>query len=136
MLRPQASPAIHYTPPSDVSEKNSKGLGDKIAKLTKATGIDKLVHAVVEDCGCDERQKKLNELFPGRGVAMSEDDVPLFEELLPSIEKGRLTRPESKKMYAIYNRTFNANAKPCNCTGKNQRMVTKLQQAYEHRCKI
>jgi len=119
-----------------VSEKNSKGLGDKIAKLTKATGIDKLVHAVVEDCGCDERQKKLNELFPGRGVAMSEADVPLFEELLPSIEKGRLNRPESKKMYAIYNRTFNANAKPCNCTGKNQRMVTKLQQAYEHRCKI
>ena len=43
----------------------SKGLGDTIAKVTKATGVDKLVHAIVgEDCGCDERREKLNKLFP------------------------------------------------------------------------
>lgn len=36
-------------------------LGDTIAKVTKATGIDKLVKAVVgNDCGCDERREKLN----------------------------------------------------------------------------
>ncbi|MDA8959083.1 hypothetical protein N9F11_01545 [Akkermansiaceae bacterium] len=104
--------------------------------MTKATGIDKLVHAVVEDCGCDERQAKLNELFPGRNVAMSEADVPKFEELLPSIDRGRLSRFESKRMYDIYNRTFNANAKPCNCTGKNKRMVNKLKQAYDYRCRM
>lgn len=66
---------------------------------------------------------------------MSEADVPKFEELLPSIDRGRLSRFESKRMYDIYNRTFNANAKPCNCTGKNQRMVTKLKQAYEYSCR-
>ena len=54
-----------------MSEKKSKGLGDQIAKLTKATGIDKLVHAVVEDCGCEERRAKLNAQFPGRNVEMS-----------------------------------------------------------------
>ena len=33
----------------------SKGLGDTVAKITKATGIDKLVHKVVgEDCGCED----------------------------------------------------------------------------------
>ena len=42
----------------------SKGLGDSIAKITKATGIDKIVEAIVEDCGCKERQAKLNEMFP------------------------------------------------------------------------
>lgn len=42
----------------------SKGLGDTIAKITKATGIDKVVEAIVEDCGCKERQEKLNKLFP------------------------------------------------------------------------
>ena len=35
-------------------EKQSKGLGDTIAKITKATGIDKVVKFIAgEDCGCD-----------------------------------------------------------------------------------
>tara|TARA_R110002050_G_C8531844_1_gene478707 strand:- start:67 stop:231 length:165 start_codon:yes stop_codon:yes gene_type:complete len=42
----------------------SKGLGDTIAKITKATGIDKVVEAIVEDCGCEARQERLNKLFP------------------------------------------------------------------------
>ena len=42
-------------------EKNkSKGLGDTIAKITKATGIKKVVDKVSKvtgkDCGCGERQ--------------------------------------------------------------------------------
>lgn len=35
----------------------NKGLGDTIASITKATRIDKLVG---EDCGCKQRQQKLN----------------------------------------------------------------------------
>lgn len=47
----------------------SKGLGDSIAKVTKATGIAKAVetitHAVgIPDCGCSKRQEQLNNLFP------------------------------------------------------------------------
>jgi hypothetical protein len=47
----------------------SKGLGDTIAKLTAATGIDKLVEEVAsamgkEDCGCNKRRRRLNDLFP------------------------------------------------------------------------
>ena len=43
----------------------SKGLGDTIEKITKATGIDKLVKFIAgEDCGCDERQEILNKKFP------------------------------------------------------------------------
>jgi|TARA_R110002020_G_scaffold139095_1_gene309782 hypothetical protein len=50
-------------------EKNkSKGLGDTIAKITKATGIKKVVEtvskAVDKDCGCEARQGTLNRLFP------------------------------------------------------------------------
>ena len=133
--RRRASAATNYTPQSDVSENKSKGLGDQIAKLTKATGIDKLVHAVVEDCGCDERRAKLNAMFPGRNVEMAPEDVTAFEGLLPSIQQGRLNRAESKTMYQIFNRTFSAREKPCNCTGKNKRMVEKLQRAYEYSCK-
>ena len=43
----------------------NKGLGDTIASITKATGLDKLVG---EDCGCPERQEMLNNpYFPVEG---------------------------------------------------------------------
>ena len=118
-----------------MSESNSKGLGDRIAKLTKATGIDKLVHSVVEDCGCEERQKKLNALFPGRKVMMSDEDARLWEGLKEARNRGKLNRQEGKTMYQIFNRTFNANEKPCSCTGKNRQMVEKLERAYEFSCR-
>ena len=46
----------------------SKGLGDTIEKITKATGIKKVVDKVSEstkkDCGCNKRKETLNKLFP------------------------------------------------------------------------
>ena len=54
----------------DFNPKNkSKGLGDTIAKITNATGLDKVADAVAkaagaEDCGCNRRRKTLNEILP------------------------------------------------------------------------
>jgi hypothetical protein len=47
----------------------SRGLGDTIAKFTKATGIDKVAKFAAkavgaEDCGCNGRQETLNKAFP------------------------------------------------------------------------
>jgi hypothetical protein len=47
----------------------SKGLGDSIAKVTHALGIDRVAEAVAKlagapGCGCEERKQYLNELFP------------------------------------------------------------------------
>jgi len=43
----------------------SRGLGDTIAKITKATKIDKLVENLTTgDCGCDDRRDSLNRVFP------------------------------------------------------------------------
>jgi len=75
-------------------------------------------------------------MFPGRNVAMNETDVNRWEGLQPDVKRGRLNRAQVRIMYDIYNRTFNAAAKPCNCTGKNQQMVEKLQRAYELRCEL
>ena len=41
-----------------------KGLGDTIEKVLKATGVKKVVDALFDDCGCDERKEKLNSKFP------------------------------------------------------------------------
>tara|TARA_R110002110_G_scaffold349692_2_gene559832 strand:+ start:97 stop:252 length:156 start_codon:yes stop_codon:yes gene_type:complete len=46
----------------------SKGLGDTIEKITKATGIKKVVEtinkATGKDCGCGKRKETLNKRFP------------------------------------------------------------------------
>lgn len=46
----------------------SRGLGDTFAKVTKATGVKKIVDTVSKaidvPCGCPERQDTLNRLFP------------------------------------------------------------------------
>ena len=46
----------------------SKGLGDTIEKITKATGIKKVVDTVNKitgkDCGCEKRKDQLNKQFP------------------------------------------------------------------------
>jgi len=47
----------------------SKGLGDTIAKITKATGVDKVAEkmakaAGMKDCGCGQRKDSLNRAFP------------------------------------------------------------------------
>jgi hypothetical protein len=51
-----------------MKKKKSKGLGDSIEKITKATGIKKIVDVVSKatgkDCGCNERKNNLNKLFP------------------------------------------------------------------------
>ena len=51
-----------------MEQNKSKGLGDTVAKITKATGIKKVVDTVSKtvkkDCGCGKRQNTLNRLFP------------------------------------------------------------------------
>lgn len=47
----------------------SKGLGDTIAKVTKATGLDRVADkmakaAGMEDCVCGQRRDTLNRVFP------------------------------------------------------------------------
>jgi hypothetical protein len=51
------------------NQEESKGLGDTIAKITHATGLDVVAEKIAnalgqEDCGCNKRREKLNELFP------------------------------------------------------------------------
>ena len=51
------------------TSEESTGLGDTIAKVTHAVGLDKVAESVAkadgkDDCGCNKRREKLNELFP------------------------------------------------------------------------
>ena len=59
----------------------SKGLGDTVAKFTKATGIAKAVEVVtetlgIEDCGCGRRQEWLNNVVP---YNVESNSRPIFD---------------------------------------------------------
>jgi len=51
--------------------KTDKGLGDTIERITKATGIKKVVDTLSEvtgkDCNCGKRKERLNKLIPYGG---------------------------------------------------------------------
>jgi hypothetical protein len=52
-----------------MSTEKSKGLGDTVEKIMKATGVKKVVETAtkavgVKDCGCDKRRDTLNRIFP------------------------------------------------------------------------
>ena len=44
--------------------KQSKGLGDTVEKIIHFTGLHHFVEG--KDCNCEERKRKLNEMFPYR----------------------------------------------------------------------
>lgn len=53
----------------EIRNQESKGFGDTVAKVTNALGLDKVAETVAqavgkEDCGCNKRRQKLNDLFP------------------------------------------------------------------------
>ena len=51
-----------------MKSRKSKGFGDSIEKITKATGIKTLTNAFSKvtkvPCGCDKRKGILNKMFP------------------------------------------------------------------------
>ena len=96
-----------------------EGLGDKIEKVTKATGIKKAVDTVFDalgaDCGCDQRKQKLNELFPStKPECFTEEEFELMRMAVET-NKQTFTGEETKQYTAIYNRVFKQNVAciPC-----------------------
>ena len=95
---------------------SSKGLGDTIEKITTATGIKKAVKFLAgEDCGCDERKTKLNEIFRyTKPECLTEDEYDYLDGVF---KMGSTTIPSAQqmKMIAIYNRVFHQNKQTTSC---------------------
>lgn len=88
-------------------KKAPKGFGDTVAKVTKATGIDKAVKFIAgEDCGCDERKEALNELFKYEKPDCLEEEEFNFIRDWKALNKSNVTYDEKKKFFEISNRIF------------------------------
>lgn len=117
------------------TESQSIGLGDTIQKITKATGIEALVKFIGgEDCGCSERQQKLNKLFPYRKpLCMTEQEHDWFTHF-KSINNTTLSPMEADKIAVMWSRIFQSKRiqKPCSCNPKAwQNMINELTQVYD-----
>ena len=96
--------------------KASEGLGDTVQKITKATGIEKAVKFIAgEDCGCDERKEKLNEMFRYRKPeCLTEQEFELIKMAVDT-KKNKFTPDEQETFKNIYERIFKTKVEctPC-----------------------
>ena len=113
-------------------ESKSKGLGDTVEKITKATGIDKAVKFIAgEDCGCEERKEKLNQAFRYKDVKCLEESE--YEYLTEFFSKNRrsVTADTQRRLYAISNRVFNEKKKTSSCSSCVRSVVVRLEKLYK-----
>ena len=114
-------------------DNKSAGLGDTIEKITKATGIKKVVKFISgDDCGCDKRKDKLNLLFPSnKPECLKENEYKYLISKIGNINS--VTIEEQKMFLKIYNRVFNERASLTSCSscfinGVYKRLETLLQE--------
>ena len=114
------------------TKKKIKKVEPFLAKVTKATGIDKLVKFVAgEDCGCESRRERLNKLFPYNSniKCLQEDEYHILSGWF-AIERSTVTPNEQAELRKIYNRVFNKKSTASSCSSCVRDMVDRLRSVY------
>lgn len=104
-------------PTKNTSAQKSKGLGDTVEKVFKATGVDKVAKWILgEDCGCEERKQTLNRLFPYVNPECLTEDEYNYLDLYFTEKPSTISSAQQNELLRIYNRVLHQNTKPTNCT--------------------
>lgn len=108
------------------------GLGDSVEKITEATGIKKAVEFIAgEDCGCDERKKKLNNLFSyKKPECFTEDEYNYMWDLVNE-DPYKIESDQQKRLLQIYNRVFKVNKRFSTCASCVRSMYRELKRYLE-----
>lgn len=114
----------------------SKGLGDTIEKITKATGIKKAVELFAngKDCGCDKRKEYLNKILPYTTPECATEQEYIFLKKWYSRTRTQVRPREQRMLIDIYNRVFHQKQDMTNCTPCVNRVINDLRNyfiAYE-----
>lgn len=97
-------------------DKQVKGVGDVVEKITEATGIKDAVKSFFndEDCGCDKRRDLLNEKLPFRNQAvkcLEEEDYHYLKSFF-SRRRDRVDARNQQKLIDIFNYVFGKSEMP------------------------
>lgn len=115
----------------DVQETNPSGLGDVIEKITEVTGIKKAVKFLAgEDCGCDQRKMKLNQMFRHNKMECLNEDEYEFLSMYLAKKRKDATHEDRVKLYAINNRIFHKNEKVSSCVSCVNAIVRRLEKVF------
>lgn len=94
-------------------EAQPKGAGDVVEKITKATGIKKVVEAITDRCGCEERKNRWNEMFPMKMLEpLTEDEYTNITNAIET-KKNTFTVEDQEYYKGIFERVF---GKKITCT--------------------
>jgi len=111
----------------------SKGVGDSIEKVTESTGIKKAVKFIAgEDCGCDNRKDKLNELMPyDTPECLTEDEFNYLNKFFNNVPE-KINESTQNKLLDIHNRIFKNKLKftTC-CVGNLIKRLRRVSKAYK-----
>ena len=114
-------------------DKNTVGAGDVIEKITKKTGIKKVVKFVAgEDCGCDKRKEKANDLFRWKiARCPTEPQYNWMKSFFSKKVPNEITADQQREINRILNHTFNLRLKHVNCCmGQRIKNLEKLYKTY------
>jgi hypothetical protein len=117
---------------AEILAAESKGLGDTVEKVLEATGVAKVAKWLLgEDCGCDERKAKLNELFPYRKAkCLEQAEYDWLKEWFD--RKTEVVKPSEQKMILnIHSRVFGVRNEPTSCASCLMTRVKDLEQVFK-----
>ena len=118
---------------------STKGLGDVVESIAKATGVAKVVKTFFgEDCGCGDRKDALNAALPFGIEAINcvdQDDFAYLESFF-SRPRARVNAVQQNRLVDIYNHVFEQRmVAPSGCaTCSNKgfiKAVNKLHKYYD-----
>jgi hypothetical protein len=117
---------------AEILAAESTGLGDTVEKVLEVTGVANVAKWLLgEDCGCDERKAKLNELFPYRKPKCLERDE--YDWLKEWFDKNtNVVKPsEQKTILNIHSRIFGVRNEPTSCAPCLLARVKDLEQVFK-----
>jgi len=113
----------------------SKGLGDTVEKVTKATGIKKATDYIFDklgvDCNCSKRKQKLNSLFPyKKPECLTEEEYMVLKGFFKRV-KSNVSASEQTALLDIYNRVFKQNRQPSTCGSCVKELVNDMKKLFK-----
>ena len=116
---------------AEILAAKSEGLGDTVEKVLEATGIAKVAKWLLgEDCGCDERKAKLNELFPYRkALCLEENEFSYLNEWFNK-NTDRVTPIEQVELFRIHSRVFQVRNELTSCPSCVLERINDLRKVY------
>jgi hypothetical protein len=111
--------------------KKAEGLGDTVEQILEVTGIAKVAKWVLgEDCGCEARRQKLNDLWRySKPECLTEDEYNYLNDFFSSF-KNAVSPNQQRDLLKIYNRVFKQRMQPTSCGSCVREMVNKLNKLY------